>query len=107
MAKTVEQMLAGADDSVTLINQINSGDFSYFTEGYTQAVVNRRVQENVDYLEIVLAMSPMTFTQTEANGAILEVIDDSDPTPDVAGSSIDKSSYTDAIATGKAYIADN
>jgi hypothetical protein len=92
MAKTVEQILTGANDSVTLINQINDGDFSYFQEGYTQEVVNRRVQENVDYLEHVLAMSP---------------IDDDDPTPDVAGSSIDKSSYTTAIATGKQYITDN
>ena len=32
--KTVEQVLAGADDSVTLINQINGGDFSYFIDGY-------------------------------------------------------------------------
>ena len=92
MAKTVEQVLTGADDSVTLINQINGGDFSYFMESYTQAIVNRRVQENVDYLEIVLAMAP---------------IDDSDPTPDVAGSSADKSSYTAAIRTGNAYIAAN
>lgn len=92
MAKTVEQILTGANDSVTLINQINDGDFSYFQEGYTQEVVNRRVQENVDYLEHVLAMSPM---------------DDDDPTPDVAGSSIDKSSYTTAIATGNQYITDN
>ena len=30
MSKTVEQLLANADDSVTLINKINSGDFSYF-----------------------------------------------------------------------------
>ncbi len=92
MAKTVEQMLANADDSVTLINQINDGDFSYFMEGHTQTIVNRRVQENVDHLEIILAMSP---------------IDDDDPTPDVAGSSIDKSSYTTAIATGKQYLTDN
>jgi len=92
MAKTVEQMLANADDSVTLINQINDGDFSYFMEGHTQTIVNRRVQENVDHLEIILAMSP---------------IDDDDPTPDVAGSSIDKSSYTTAIATGKQYIQEN
>jgi hypothetical protein len=28
-------------------------------------------------------------------------------TPDVAGDSSDKSSYTDAITTGKAYIAAN
>lgn len=92
MAKTVEQILTGANDSVTLINQINDGDFSYFQEGYTQEVVNRRVQENVDYLEHVLAMSP---------------IDDEDPTPDVADSSIDKSSYTTAITTGKQYLTDN
>ena len=92
MAKTVEQILTGANDSVTLINQINDGDFSYFQEGYTQEVVNRRVQENVDYLEHVLAMSPM---------------DDDDPTPDVVGSSVDKSSYTTAIATGKQYLTDN
>jgi hypothetical protein len=92
MTKTVEQVLTGANDSVTLINQINGGDFSYFMEGYTQAIVNRRVQENVDHLEIILAMSP---------------IDDDDPTPDVVGSSVDKSSYTTAIATGKQYITDN
>jgi len=92
MANTVEQILANADDSVTLINQINDGDFSYFREGYTQTIVNRRVQENIDHLEIILAMSP---------------IDDDDPTPDVAGSSIDKSNYTTAITTGKQYITDN
>ena len=90
--RTAEQILANADDSVTLINQINDGNFSYFQEGYTQEIVNRRVQENVEYLEIVLAMAP---------------IDDEDPTPNVAGSSADKTSYTAAIATGKAYIAAN
>jgi hypothetical protein len=83
MAKTVEQVLAGADHSVTLINQINESDFSYFTEGYTQAVVNRRVTENVEYLEIILAYE------------------------EVAADNRDKSSYTDAIATGKQYLTDN
>ena len=92
MARTVEQILANANDSVTLINQINDRDFSYFTEGYTQTVVNRRVQENVNHLEIVLAYAP---------------VDERDDTPDVAGSSIDKSSYTDAIATGNTYISNN
>lgn len=90
--KTVEQILANADDSVTLINQINDGDFSYFMEGYTQEIINRRVQENVDHLEHILALAP---------------IDDDDPTPDVAGSEIDKSSYTTAVATGKQYLTDN
>ena len=83
MAKTVEQILTGANDSVTLINQINDGDFSYFQEGYTQEVVNRRVTENVEYLEIILAYE------------------------EVAADNRDKSSYTDAIATGKAYISNN
>tara|TARA_R100001463_G_scaffold32457_1_gene72767 strand:- start:82 stop:363 length:282 start_codon:yes stop_codon:yes gene_type:complete len=92
MSKTVEQLLTNANDSVTLINQINSGDFSYFMEGHTQEIVNRRVQENVNHLEIILAMSP---------------IDENDPTPDVAGSSVDKSSYTTAITTGKQYLTDN
>ena len=92
MPKTVEQILANANDSVTLINQINDGDFSYFMEGYTQAIVNRRVQENVNHLELILAMSPL---------------DDNDSTPDVAGDSSDKSSYTDAIATGDTYILNN
>ena len=91
--KTVEQILANADDSVTLINQINDGDFSYFMEGYTQEIINRRVQENVDHLEHILAMAPID--------------DEDDPTPDVAGSEIDKSSYTTAVATGKQYLTDN
>ena len=81
--RTVEQILASADDSVTLINEINGGDFSYFLEGYTQAIVNRRVQENVNHLEIILAYE--------------EVLADES----------DKSNYTAAIATGKQYITDN
>jgi predicted homoserine dehydrogenase-like protein len=83
MAKTVDQTLRGADDSVTLINQINSGDFSHFMEGYTQAVINRRVTDNVEYIESVLA-----YEEVEADNR-------------------DKSSYTTAIATGKQYITDN
>ena len=83
MAKTVEQVLANAMDSVNLINQINEGDFSYFLPGYTQEVVNRRVTENVQHLEIILAYEEV-------------VADETDKTP-----------YTDAIATGKAYLEAN
>ena len=50
-----------------------------------QSEINDMVQRNVDHLEIVLAYTD----------------------PDVAGSSDDKTSYTDAIATGNAYIAAN
>jgi hypothetical protein len=75
--------LNNAMDSVNLINQINEGDFSYFLPGYTQEVVNRRVQENVQHLEIILAYE--------------EVVEDE----------TDKTPYTTAIATGKAYIQEN
>jgi len=75
--------LNNAMDSVNLINQINEGDFSYFLPGYTQEVVTRRVQENVQHLEIILAYE--------------EVVEDE----------TDKTPYTTAIATGKAYIEEN
>ena len=75
--------LNNAMDSVNLINQINEGDFSYFVEGYTQEVVNRRVTENVQHLEIILAYEEV-------------VADETDKTP-----------YTDAIATGQAYLEAN
>jgi len=91
MTKTVEQVLAAADDSVSLINDINTngGDSEYIVSDLSQEEINDIVQRNVDHLELVLTW----------NG--------SDDRPDVAGSSDDKSSYTTAIATGKAYIAAN
>ena len=58
----------------------------------TQEEINEMVQRNVDHLELILAYEP---------------VDEDDETPDVVGDSSDKSSYTDAIATGKAYIAAN
>lgn len=75
--------LNNAMDSVNLINQINEGDFSYFLPGYTQEVINRRVTENVQHLEIILAYEEV-------------VADETDKTP-----------YTDAIATGQAYLEAN
>ena len=91
MTKTVEQVLAAADDSVSLINDINTngGDSEYIVSDLSQEEINDIVQRNVDHLELVLTW----------NG--------SDDRPDVVGSSDDKSSYTTAIATGKAYIAAN
>ena len=88
--QTVEQVLTAATDSVTLINAVNDG--TYEVGGMTQAEINEMVQRNVDHLEIILAYEPS---------------DENDDTPDVAGDSSDKSSYTDAITTGKAYIAAN
>lgn len=85
--QTVTEVLSAADDSVTLINDINTNgsDSEYVMEGSTQDEINDIVQRNVDHLEIILAYTD----------------------PDVAGSSDDKSSYTSAITTGKAYISAN
>jgi len=88
--QTVEQVLTTATDSVTLINAVNDG--THDINGMTQEEINDMVQRNVDHLEIILAYEPS---------------DENDETPDVVGDSSDKSSYTDAIATGKAYIAAN
>jgi len=86
MITTVEEILSAADDSVTLINDINTnGSSSEYVEGFNQEQINDVVQRNVDHLEIILAYTD----------------------PDVAGSSDDKSSYNSAITTGKAYIEAN
>ena len=90
MAQTVSEVLTAATDSVTLINGVNAGTWN--VEGMEQSEINELVQRNVDHLEIVLAYEP---------------VDEDDDTPDVAGSSDDKTSYTTAISTGKAYIAAN
>jgi len=83
MTRDATRTLNNAMDSVNLINQINEGDFSYFLPGYTQEVINRRVTENVQHLEIILAYE--------------EVVEDE----------TDKTPYTTAIATGKAYLEEN
>ena len=86
--QTVEQVLTAATDSVTVINSINTDGSSsnfWLSVGVTQKNINDMVQRNVDHLEVILA-----YTE-----------------PDVVGDSSDKSSYTDAIATGNTYITDN
>jgi hypothetical protein len=88
--QTVEQVLTAATDSVTLINEVNAGTWN--VENMTQEEINDMVQRNVDHLELILAYEPA---------------DEDDDTPDVVGDSSDKSSYTDAIATGNTYITDN
>jgi hypothetical protein len=87
---TVTEVLTSATDSVTLINAVN--DKTHEVGTMTQAEINEMVQRNVDHLELILAYAP---------------VDEDDETPDVAGDSSDKSSYTDAIATGKTYIIEN
>jgi hypothetical protein len=88
--QTVEQVLTAATDSVTLINAVNGG--SHNVGSMTQEEINDMVQRNVDHLELILAYEP---------------VDEDDDTPDVVGDSSDKSSYTDAIATGNTYISNN
>jgi hypothetical protein len=91
MARTVAHVLSNADDSVALINDINTNGSSseYISNEVNQDEINALVQRNVDHLELILAF------------------DGTNDTPDVAGSSEDKSSYTNAITTGNAYIAAN
>ena len=88
--QTVTEVLTAATDSVTLINEVNAGTWN--VGNMTQEEINDVVQRNVDHLELILAYAP---------------VDENDETPDVVGDSSDKSSYTDAIATGKTYISNN
>mgnify|MGYP001350961620 CR=1 FL=1 len=89
--QTVAECLTAATDSVSLINDINTNDANstYILPDLTQAQVNAVVQKNVDHLETILEYDGLNET------------------PDVKGSSDDKSSYTNAVTTGKAYIAAN
>ena len=87
---TVAEVLTAATDSVTLINAVNGG--TQDVTGMTQEEINEMVQRNVDHLELILAYAP---------------VDEDDLMPDIVGDSSDKSSYTDAIATGNTYITDN
>jgi len=80
---TVEDVLTTAMDSVNLINGVNAGTWGVVD--MTQEEINEMVQRNVDHLEIILA-----YTE-----------------PDVVGDSSDKTPYTTAITTGRAYIEEN
>jgi len=79
--RNVTEILSAADDSVSLINGVNDGTWETFD--MEQSEINDMVQRNVDHLEIILAYEEV-------------VADDSD-----------KTSYSDAISTGNAYIAAN
>lgn len=91
MAQTVSECLTAATDSVTVINDVNTNGSSsdYVQEGATQTEINDMIQRNVDHLTAILAY------------------DGTGDTPDVAGASDNKSSYTTAITTGNTYISNN
>jgi hypothetical protein len=102
MAQTVAEVLTAAEDSVTLINDINTngkkstyvgGSAEADTTTMTQAEINEMVQRNVDHLEIILAYQP---------------VDADDNTPNVVGSSSSKkTTCSGGVTTGKAYISAN
>ena len=110
MAQTVEQVLAAATVSVNIINGINTDgrdsihagaltDFSngnIITSTWSQSKINEWVQRNVDHLTIILSYNHNPDDDTTMKGV-----------PNIVDSSVDKSSYTAAITTGNAYIADN
>ncbi len=92
MAQTVAECLTAATDSVTVITDINTNgaNSTYILPDLTQAQINEQVQRNVDHLEIILAY------------------DGENDTPNVVGSSSSKkTTCSDAITTGKAYISAN
>jgi hypothetical protein len=90
---TVTEVLTAATDSVTVINDINTNGSSsnfWLPSDTPQAEINEMVQRNVDHLGFILAYDGSNPEQ-----------------PDIVNSPEDKSSYTDAITTGNAYIAAN
>jgi len=92
MSQTVAKVLTASMDSVNMINDINTNglESNYVPNGYTQENVNELMQTNVDHLETILAY------------------DGTNDTPNVVGSSNSKkTSCSDAITTGKAYIESN
>ena len=98
MAQTVTQCLTAAEDSATVINDVNTnGKRSTYIGGtadtdteMSQADINELIQRNVDHLEIILAY------------------DGNDGRPNVVGSSSSKkTTCSDAVTTGKAYISAN
>ena len=102
MAQTVAECLTAAEDSVTLINDINTngkkstyvgGSAEADTTTMTQAEINEMVQRNVDHLETILLYEPA---------------DAADDTPNVVGSSSSKkTTCSGGVTTGKAYISAN
>ena len=101
MAQTVAECLTAAEDSVTVINDINTnGKRSVHVGGSAEADtdmaqvdINAVVQRNVEHLETILAYEP---------------VDSDDDTPNVKGSSSSKkTTCSGGVTTGKAYISAN
>ena len=98
MAQTVTECLSAAEDSATVINDVNTnGKRSTYIGGtadidteMSQTDINALIQRNVDHLEIILAY------------------DGNDGRPNIVGSSSSKkTTCSNAVTTGKAYISAN
>ena len=92
MTQTVTECLTAAVDSATLITDVNTNgaNSTYILPDSTQSEINEIVQRNVDHLEIILAY------------------DGNDDKPNIVGSSSSKkTTCSDAVTTGKAYISAN
>ena len=86
--RRIKKNIVDNNVGLDVINKIRVRNFEY----RTLDEINIVVQRNVDHLETILAYAP---------------VDENDITPDVAGSSANKSSYTTAITTGNTYISNN
>ena len=93
---TVNECLAAATDSVTIINDINSKGkaseyvmASDYSKGVTQADLNAKVRASIEHLTLILEY------------------DGSRGNPNVKDATVDKSSYTTAITTGNTYLSKN
>jgi|TARA_R100000458_G_C8175503_1_gene174438 hypothetical protein len=98
MAQTVTECLTAAEDSAIIINDVKTNGKKSIHLGGTadkdtkmsQADINELIQRNVDHLELILAY------------------DGSDDKPNIVGSSSSKkTTCSDAVTTGKAYISAN
>ena len=80
MAQTVAEVLTAAEDSVTVINDINTngkkstyvgGSAEADTTTMTQAEINEIVQRNVDHLEAILLYEPVDSDDDTPNVCLL------------------------------------
>ena len=96
---TIAQGLSLMDDQIFAIEEINTNgqNSQYIPSPQTQEAVNAAMDRYVKTLEGILLWNGL-----DADENPREI-----PQPDIAGYSGDKSTYTDAITLGKAYIAAN
>jgi len=95
---TVTHVLNHMDDIIEVIEDINTNGANspQVSIPNTQEATNRAMQENIGALQAMLEWEPET-----------DPIPGNAPRPNMKTYSGDKSTYTDAITLGQAYIAAN